>query len=208
MPLNQSTFSTLLQGAPLIAILRGMAPQETARAASLLWESGVRLVEIPLHSPTSHDAFRETLLAKADYTEATLGMGSIRTTDDYRFAQDVGADFTVSPGLFPKICRESLSDKMAHLPGVFSPTEVGHAMELGFAEVKLFPASVYGPAGLAKILDPFPTARIVAVGGVDKTNCHQFISQGAFAVGMGTSLAPLFGSMSDFLGSLSQPQPK
>lgn len=204
MPLSQFSFATLLQETPLIAILRGMAPQETVRAASLLWESGVRLVEIPLHSASSQDAFHETLSAKADYPLATLGVGSVRSIDDYRFAQTAGADFTVSPGLFPEICRESLSDKMAHLPGAFSPTEVGHAMELGFSEVKLFPACVYGPAGLAKILDPFPTARLVAVGGVDETNCHQFIAQGAFAIGMGGALAPLSDSMTEFLNTLSR----
>ncbi len=188
MALDHHTFHELLTAAPLVAILRGMEPKKTADTAAALWAAGVSLVEIPLHSPTSHDAFLETLQAKTDHPDATLGIGSVRSKDDYRNARDSGADFTVSPGLFPDVCEESLTDNIAHLPGVFTPTELGQALALGFTTVKLFPASTFGPAGLKALRDPYPEAHIVAVGGINHTNAIDYLSQGAIAVGMGSAL--------------------
>lgn len=202
--MNQSSFAALLESAPLLAILRGMPPAETAQSASLLWANGVRLVEVPLHSPSSQEAFRATLSIKPARNEIALGVGSVRNMEDYKFAQNAGADFTVSPGLFPELCSAALSDKMAHLPGVCTPTELGRALEIGFREVKLFPASVFGPAGLAALLGPFPTARIVAVGGVDEKNCDQFMERGAFAVGIGNALDRLSESLPNLLENLTQ----
>lgn len=204
MPLQQHVFREALHGAPLVAILRGMSPEDTVSAAVTLWQQGVTLVEIPLHSPTSSDAFTATYAAKLTHPGFYLGVGSVRSVDDYMLARDMGADFTVSPGLFEDVCSASLTDNIAHLPGVFTPSEVGHALALGFTTVKLFPASTYGPAGLKALRDPFPDAEIVAVGGVTPTNAADYIHHGAIAVGMGSALSGGTHNIPDMLQTLTQ----
>lgn len=186
--MNQDTFSEVLQSTRLIGIIRGLSPTETKRIAGRLWETGVRLVEIPLHSDTSQEAFTQALQIKSQYPGALLGVGSVRDSDDCTLAVSLGTDFTVSPGLFPEVCDRAKSDGLAHLPGVFTPTEIGHALAMGFETVKLFPASVYEPAGLKALTDPFPEVKLVAVGGVDPKNAHHYFAQGAAAVGMGSAL--------------------
>lgn len=203
MPLQQHVFREALRSAPLIAILRGMSPEDTLSSAVTLWRQGVTLVEIPLHSPTSRDAFTATYAAKSTHPGAYLGVGSVRSVEDYMLARDMGADFTVSPGLFEDVCSASLTDNIAHLPGVFTPSEVGNALALGFTTVKLFPASTYGPAGLTALRDPFPEVGIVAVGGVTSTNVAEYIRHGAIAVGMGSALAGGGHNIPDLLHTLT-----
>ncbi len=206
MPIDQHKLRSILKRSPLVAILRGMTPDDTVSMASSLWAAGVHLVEIPLHSPTSFEAFREAQSARHHFPDAALGMGSVRNLDDYTRARDAGAEFTVSPGLFSDVCEQSLGDGIAHLPGVFTATEVGQALSLGFTTMKLFPASTLGPSGLAALRDPFPDAEMVAVGGINTGNAAEYIRSGAIAVGIGSALATMRGDTETFLTSLQHTQ--
>ena len=186
--MDQGAFSETLQHTRLVAIIRGLSPSETANVAAHLWENGVKLLEIPLYSESSKEAFERALEAKSSHPGALLGVGSVRTREDYLLANAIGADFTVSPGLFPEVCAQARTDQHAHLPGVFTPTEIGKALALGFRTVKVFPASTHQPSGIQALTHPFPEAKIVAVGGVDPKNAPNYIAHGAAAVGMGTAL--------------------
>lgn len=204
MSVHQKAFREALHATPLIAILRGKSPSDTVAIAESLWEQGVSLVEIPLHSQTSLEAFAAAHSAKAQHPGALLGVGSVRSLDDYLIARDQGADFTVSPGLFDEVCSASATESTAHLPGVFTPSEVGRALDLGFTTVKLFPAATYGPSGLQALRDPFPDVDMVAVGGVNPANAADYLRHGAIAVGMGSALTRETHTLSETLSALTQ----
>jgi len=165
-----------------------MTADKTASVAESLWSRGVLFVEVPLHSQTSVEAFRSALSVRPKVGESFLGVGSVRNMKDYAFAVELGADFTVSPGLFPDVCRVALENNLLHLPGVFTPTEVGLALDLGYTNVKVFPAAALGPQGFRALLDPYPEISLLAVGGINLTNAPDFIAAGAVGVGIGSAI--------------------
>jgi len=197
--LDIDKFAAILDECPMVGILRGLSPDDTYKAAISLWNSEVRLVEIPLHSSTSEDAFLRSRKWKTS-SNVFLGVGSVRNLTDYSLATELGADFLVGPNLNLDVLNRANQDGIFYLPGVMSPTEVAMVLEAGQQYMKLFPASIFGPTGVSQILDPFPDARVVAVGGVTLENISDYLERGAAGVGLGKSL------VSEVLGSSSKPE--
>lgn len=197
--LDVDKFGIILDECPTVGILRGLLPEDTCKAAIRLWDSGIKLLEIPLHSPTSEAAFLQSRKSKTS-SNVFLGVGSVRNLTDYSLATELGADFLVGPNLSLDVLNRANQDGVCYLPGVMSPTEVSMVLEAGQQYMKLFPASIFGPAGVSQILDPFPEARVIAVGGVTLENMSHYIERGAAGVGLGKSL------VSKLLESHSSPE--
>lgn len=185
---RSSEFAESLAEAPIVAILRGITPEETKHSIQQVWNSSAKVVEIPLHSKYSVDAFLAATEMERPSNKHFLGIGTVRSLEDLQLAHELGADFTVAPSLNLDVIEASKASQIHHIPGVCSPSEIALAIEQGVSLMKLFPASLYGPKGLQALLGPFSDARFVAVGGVDVSSAHDYLAAGAVAVGIGSAL--------------------
>lgn len=150
------------------ALGRGLAVIEVS-ATTLGWDSAVRRL-------------REL------FPERRLGVGTVLSEAVAERALEAGADFLVTPSV-PTDLRAIVDLGADVLPGVFSPSDVGRALECGLAIVKLFPAAVLRPAYLGALAGPFPGVEVVAVGGIGADTAGEWLDAGALAVGLGSSLA-------------------
>ena len=172
---------------PLVAILRGIRPEETEGVVTALLESGLRAIEIPLNSP---DAFRSIeIAAKLAPADALIGAGTVLTVDDVTMLDAAGGKLMVSPNVDVEVITAARERGMVTMPGVLTPTEALLALKAGATGLKFFPASVLGPSGINAIRAILPKDTLVAaVGGVSDKNFGDYTSIGMTAFGLGTSL--------------------
>ena len=171
----------------LVAILRGLKPDEAAETVSALAEAGFEAIEIPLNSP---DPFRSIRIAVDSAPQgALIGAGTVLTTDDVERLADCGGRLMVSPNVDPAVIGRANAHKMVSMPGVFTPTEALCAVHAGASGLKFFPASVLGPAGIAAIRAVLPPeVEIGAVGGVSHDHYRDYQAVGVRTFGLGSSL--------------------
>lgn len=172
---------------PLVAILRGITPDETEGVVGALLDTGLRAIEIPLNSP---DPFRSIeLAAKLAPADALIGAGTVLSEDDVRRVDAAGGKLMVSPNVDVEVINAARTRGMVTLPGVLTPTEALCALKAGATGLKFFPASVLGPSGINAIRAILPKDTLVAaVGGVSDQNFRDYTSIGIKAFGLGTSL--------------------
>lgn len=185
---SNAFFEGTFAATSVMAILRGLSPDETVALCQRAWEAGVELVEVPIQRPEAH----ESLFAAASAAKRSghlLGVGTVTRTDQVDIALHAGASFTVAPGLDTEVLAASLAAGLPHLPGVATPSEVQVAVRHGLCWVKLFPAAELSPAWLRALRAPFPDLCVVATGGIDAHNAEAFLGAGACAVAVGSALA-------------------
>jgi 2-dehydro-3-deoxyphosphogalactonate aldolase len=172
---------------PLVAILRGVKPDEAGGIVSVLIEAGMTAIEIPLNSP---DPFRSIEIAvKRAPAGVLVGAGTVLTTADVDRLNEAGGKLLVAPNVDTQVIARANERGMVTMPGVFSPTEALLAAHAGASSLKFFPASVLGAAGIAAIRAVLPaSAMIAAVGGVSDQNFAEYIKSGVRAFGLGSSL--------------------
>ena len=157
-----------------------------AVATSLaLFEEGIRLVEISLTTPGACAAIEKV---RAQLPEgAQIGAGTVLTAGDVAEVQAAGAQFVVTPAVTPSIAVAA-ERGLPVAAGALTPTEGWTAVQQGASVVKLFPASIGGPAYLKAVRDPFPHIPFVAVGGVGLEELEGYLAVGAIGVGVGSPL--------------------
>ncbi|QOZ25886.1 2-dehydro-3-deoxy-6-phosphogalactonate aldolase [Bradyrhizobium sp. CCBAU 51753] len=172
---------------PLVAILRGVKPDEAAGIVSALIEAGMTAIEIPLNSP---DPFRSIEIAvKRAPADVLIGAGTVLSAAEVDRLHDAGGRLLVSPNVDVEVLSRARDHAMITLPGVFSPTEALLAARAGASGLKFFPASVLGPAGITAIRAVLPPDLMVAaVGGVSDANFADYVKAGIRAFGLGSSL--------------------
>ncbi|MFE0592562.1 bifunctional 4-hydroxy-2-oxoglutarate aldolase/2-dehydro-3-deoxy-phosphogluconate aldolase [Micromonospora echinospora] len=174
-----------LAAARLLAVIRGTDTAGAIAAGTALLEEGVRLVEVALTTP---DAVRAVAALRAVAPAGSLvGAGTVLTTADVADVAAAGAQFVVTPAVVESIA-EAARRGLPVAAGALTPTEAYTAMRMGASAVKLFPASVGGPAYLRAVRDPFPDIPFVAVGGVGLADVPGYLAAGAIAVGVGGPL--------------------
>src|SRR5438034_6182232 len=172
---------------PLVAILRGVRPEEADGIVSALLEHGMTAIEIPLNSP---DPFRsiEIAVRKAP-REVLIGAGTVLTPQAVERLHDVGGRLMVSPNVDPEVIASAGERGMVTLPGVFTATEALLAAKAGASGLKFFPASILGASGISAIRAVLPAdLMIAAVGGISEKNFVEYAKIGIHAFGLGTSL--------------------
>jgi 2-dehydro-3-deoxyphosphogluconate aldolase / (4S)-4-hydroxy-2-oxoglutarate aldolase len=170
----------------VVAIARNLRPESVQGVADGLLAGGVRAFELTLNAPEA-DAL-EALEAAAGHAAGTgldIGAGTVLSIDAAKRAIDAGARFLVMPHTDAAIVDWAAERGIPAIPGAFTPTEVLAAWRAGAAAVKLFPASVAGPAFIREIHGPFPEIPILPTGGVTDETATEFIRAGAIAVGLG-----------------------
>lgn len=172
---------------PLVAILRGLKPEETPATIEALLEAGLRAIEIPLNSPEPFKSIE--IAAKMAPSDALIGAGTVLTVEDVDRLEQTGGRLFVSPNVDQPVLARAVSKGMVTLPGVFTPTEALLAARTGATGLKFFPASALGVAGINAIRAVLPAdLMIAAVGGVSDENFGDWAKGGISAFGLGSSL--------------------
>jgi 2-dehydro-3-deoxyphosphogalactonate aldolase len=172
---------------PLVAILRGVKPDETEGIVDVLIENGMTAIEIPLNSP---DPFNSIAIAvKKAPAGILIGAGTVLTPEDVERLNDVGGRLMVSPNVDPEVIASAWDRGMVTMPGVFTATEALLAARSGSSALKFFPAGVLGASGITAIRAVLPASLMIsAVGGISDQNFGEYTKAGIHAFGLGTSL--------------------
>jgi len=171
----------------LIAILRGIRPEEAVAVSEALVGAGIALIEVPLNSPQPIDSIRAA--AKALEGRASVGAGTVLKEDEVDAVAAVNGGFIVSPDCNEAVIARTRARGLRSYPGVFSPTEAFRAIRAGAHGLKFFPAEVLGAAGIKamKAVLP-PVIPLYAVGGANPDNFAEFIAAGCAGFGVGSYL--------------------
>lgn len=176
----------IIRESGVIAIMRAQSSGQLIAAADAIRAGGVRVIEVTMTTPGALGVIEE---ATDRYGEHVLfGAGSVLDAETARAAILAGAGFVVAPALDLQTVELCNRYGVPVVPGCYTPTEMLAAWQAGADMVKLFPASVGGPALVKAILAPLPQLEIVPVGGVDLDTAAQFIASGSAALGVGSSL--------------------
>jgi 2-dehydro-3-deoxyphosphogalactonate aldolase len=171
----------------LIAILRGVKPDEVIDIATVLIEAGITTLEVPLNSPEPIESIRRLV---DRFGSATLiGGGTVLTCADVEAVAAVGGRLIVSPNCDPQVIETSCSHAMLSYPGVMTATECFTALQHGADGLKFFPSFQLGPEGLSALLAVLPSGtKTYAVGGVGPENFQDWLAAGVTGFGIGSAL--------------------
>ena len=183
---EQNKFAVVLAALPLVAILRGIRPDEAVPIGTALFDAGWRLIEVPLNSP--EPLLSIAALAQA-FPDALVGAGTVLSASAVRDVHAAGARLVVAPNFESEVVLESVRLGMVALPGVLSSSEAFAALAAGAAGLKLFPAEMIAPAAvkaLRAVLEPATV--VMPVGGISLDNMGAYRAAGASGFGIGSSL--------------------
>lgn len=176
-----------LDALPLVAILRGLKPDEAVDIGEAIVAAGFVCLEVPLNSPEPLESLRR--LRHALEGRALVGAGTVLTIEAARDVASAGGQIVISPNTNPGVIRAAKALGLLSMPGFFTPSEAFQALEAGADVLKLFPAEVAGPPGLKAVRAVLPTGtRVYAVGGVDPDGIAGWCRAGASGFGIGSAL--------------------
>lgn len=189
---------------PVIAVLRGLAPDDAVKYATRAWDAGVEHVEVTIETPDAVPSLAAVASAAAERGVA-VGAGTIIRTEQLEAAAAANASFTVSPGLDEAVISESIRRGIPHLPGVATASEILRAKAFGLTWLKAFPASVLGPDWVKAMKGPFPDIRFVATGGMRVATAPAYLAAGVSVVGLSSDFASDAGAsdVQEFLASVT-----
>lgn len=171
----------------LIAILRGIRPEEAVTVTRGLIRTGITWIEVPLNSPRPLESI--AAMQAAFGAEARIGAGTVLTPEDVDAVAATGATFIVSPNADTRVIARTKALGLCSYPGVFTPTECLAALSAGADALKVFPASMMGTEGLRAIRAVLPSeTQVFAVGGVGAENFAAWRDAGAVGFGIGGAL--------------------
>lgn len=176
-----------LLAARLIGIVRLDDLEQTIVAAGAAVEAGLEVIEVTFTLPTAARAIDRLRCA---YPAACVGAGTVRTLADLDEAAESGAQFLIAPGLNLELLAAAQRLGLPFIPGVFTASEVDLGLRAGAELLKVFPAEPLGPPYISALLQPFPQARLMPTGGVTIGNAAAYLSAGAVAIAIGSSLFP------------------
>lgn len=173
--------------APVVAILRGVQPDEAVAVGTALVSAGITLIEVPLNSPQPFYSIAR--LVEALGSRATIGAGTVLDTEQVAELARIGARLVVSPNCEPAVIAASLATGMTPLPGVMTPSEAFAAIKAGATRLKLFPAGSMSPLHCRALREVLPSdVGVWAVGGIDAGNLGSWFDAGCEGIGLGGSL--------------------
>lgn len=180
-------FDIAFQRAPLVAILRGVRPDEVVDIGEALVTSGFTLIEVPLNSPDPIESIER--LATRFEGRALIGAGTVLDTSQVDAVARAGGRMIISPNADPAVIAASVGNGLVSLPGIATPTEAFGAIKAGATALKLFPAEASSPTILKALRAVVPpSCRILPVGGITPGILADWHAGGASGFGLGSAL--------------------
>ena len=177
-------FDSSFAARPLVAIIRGVTPDEAIGIGQALIDGGIRIIEVPLNSPEPLASIER--LAQRFGSEVLIGAGTVLRPQDVARVRDAGGRLVVSPNMNPAVIRATVEAGMVSSPGVFTSTEAFAALENGAHALKLFPAEAASPKVVKAIRAVLPKdVRLLVVGGVTPESVRGWLDAGASGFGLG-----------------------
>ncbi|MGS2744356.1 2-dehydro-3-deoxy-6-phosphogalactonate aldolase [Halomonas sp. LS-001] len=175
---------------PLIAILRGVKPEEIIAIADAVIAEGIQRIEVPLNSPSPLKSIAALVNHCAQHdSDILVGAGTVLSVEDVNNVYNAGGRLIVSPDCNTDVIKESRRLGMQSFPGVVTPTEAFAALRAGANGLKLFPAGQLGPTGFQALRAVLPQeTQVYAVGGIDASNFSDWCQAGIHGAGLGSAL--------------------
>lgn len=171
----------------LVAILRGLRPEEAPAIGDVLYQAGFRVIEVPLNSPQPLDSIG--LLRQRLPADCLIGAGTVLTPEQVTQVKDAGGQVIVMPHSDARVLRAAKAAGLFLSPGVATPTEAFAALEEGADVLKLFPAEQMSPAVVKAWLAVLPLGTVLLpVGGITPDNMQAFVQAGVKGFGLGSGL--------------------
>jgi 2-dehydro-3-deoxyphosphogalactonate aldolase len=171
---------------PLIAILRGIGPQDVLAHVQALVDEGYDAIEIPLNSPDWSDSISATVREYG--TRAWIGGGTVLRVEDVDALAAIGVRFIVTPNTSPALIRHAVGRGLHVVAGFATPSEAFAALDAGAQMLKLFPASTYGSQHVRALRAVLPPVPMFVVGGITPLTLAEFLSAGCMGAGVGGEL--------------------
>jgi 2-dehydro-3-deoxyphosphogalactonate aldolase len=172
---------------PLVAIIRGVTPDEAVAIGEAIYEGGIRIIEVPLNSPDPLKSIEK--LAKKLGDEALIGAGTVLKAEQVAEVKKAGGRIIVSPNTNVEVIEATVQAGLVSSPGYFTPSDAFAAIGAGATGLKLFPAEGASPAVLRAHLAVLPRDfPIIVVGGVKPDNMKPWLEAGAAGFGLGSGL--------------------
>jgi len=176
-----------LERLPLVAILRGVTPDEAVEIGVVLAEAGFAIIEVPLNSPKPLESIRR--LSDTFGDRVLVGAGTVMSPAQVREVADVGGRLIVMPHGDAVVIRAAKEAGMVCMPGIATPTEGFAALANGADALKLFPAEMLSPKVLGALRSVFlPATRFFPVGGITPGIMSEYVAAGAAGFGLGSAL--------------------
>jgi len=176
-----------LDECPLIAILRGVRPDEAEAIGEAAYEGGIRIIEVPLNSTDPLSSIE--LLARRFGERALVGAGTVLDPADVARVRDAGGRLIVSPDTNSEVVAATAAAGIVSCPAFFTPSEAFEALRSGASALKLFPAEAATPAALKAQLAVLPAGvTVLIVGGIKPDNMRPWLDAGAAGFGLGSGL--------------------
>lgn len=184
---NRNQFEQALRECPVIAILRGVEPDEAIGIGDALYRAGIRIVEVPMNSPQPLESIKRLVGALGE--QMVIGAGTVVDRQMVDAVGDAGGQIIVSPNTNENVLARAHILNMVAVPGVMTPTEMFFAAKHGAEYLKLFPADQLGPSFVKAVGATLPDGlNLIAVGGVDETTAPNWLQAGVVGLGCGGSL--------------------
>ena len=172
---------------PLIAIIRGVTPDEVAEIGAALFDNGIRIIEVPLNSPEPLESIAR--LASLYGERALIGAGTVLAPKQVGEVREAGGRLIVSPDTNEKVIEAAVAAGMVSTPGYFTPSEAFRALRAGAHGLKFFPAEAGGPATIKAQKAVLPAdVPLLVVGGVRPESMGPWLDAGAAGFGLGSGL--------------------
>ncbi len=182
-----TTFAEAASVLPLVAILRGIQPDEAPAIGQVLVDAGFRLIEVPLNSPRPFDSI--AALADGFGDRAMVGAGTVLRAEDVARVADAGGRLIVMPHGDVEVIRAAKDAGLVAMPGIATPTEAFAALAAGADGLKLFPAEASPPPVLKAMRAVLPPqVPVYPVGGITPEAMEPYVRAGASGFGLGSAL--------------------
>lgn len=172
---------------PVVAIIRGVQPEEVEEIGTAILEAGIGIIEIPLNSPRPFESIEK--LSKALGDRCVTGCGTLINEEDAQRVSDSGGKIAVTPNTNPTVIKRCLELGLTPMPGWATPSEAFTAYQAGARYLKLFPAGTYGSGHIKAVRAVLPNeTKILAVGGVGAHNAVEWLNAGVNGFGIGSEI--------------------
>ncbi len=172
---------------PLVAIIRGVTPDEAGAIGQAIYDAGIRIIEVPLNSPDPFQSISK--LAERFGERALIGAGTVLEPEQVQEVREAGGRLIVSPNTDIRVIEASVAAGLVCAPGFYTPSEAFQALRAGAHALKLFPAEAASPGVVKAQRAVLPRdVPLLVVGGVRPDNMRAYIDAGASGFGLGSGL--------------------